>query len=165
MRKLSIQTLEKKYTLDEYWELEEVAEERHEFHDGRLVVMAGGTFGYSMIAANLNALLKSALKGSPCRAVNGDLRIWVPQRNLGIYPDGLVIKGEPIFNGMRRDEITNPCLALEVLSRFPTLGLLSWATSNSSVSTTEPAVALRYCDLTILRCGPNISTNTMKITA
>ena len=45
----------KQHTLAEYRSLEETAVERHEYHDGEIVAMTGGTFAHSAIAGNIYA--------------------------------------------------------------------------------------------------------------
>ena len=107
----------KRLTLTEYRRLEESAVERHEYHDGVIVTMTGGTLEHSAISGNIYAQLKHALKKTQFKPFNSDLRIWVPQYQRGIYPDVMVIEGVPKFNDQRRDEIINPKLVVEVLSR------------------------------------------------
>ena len=111
-----MQTLKKQYTLDEYRTLEETAQERHEYHNGAIVAMTGGTLEHSAIAGNLYALLRAALKKTAFKPFNSDLRIWIPAYLKGVYPDLSVIDGQPQFNDNRRDEILNPTLIAEVLS-------------------------------------------------
>lgn len=112
-----MQTAIQQRTLAEYRRLEETALERHEFHDGKIVAMTGGTLEHSAISGNIYALLKAALKKTSFKPFNSDLRIWVPQYRRGLYPDVMVIEGDPRFNDSRRDEVTNPKLIVEVLSR------------------------------------------------
>ncbi|MEL6351726.1 MAG: Uma2 family endonuclease [Cyanobacteria bacterium J06627_28] len=111
-----MQTLKKQYTLAEYRTLQEAAEERHEYHDGEVVAMTGGTLEHSAISGNIYALLKSALRHSHFKPFNSDLRVWIPQYNKGVYPGVSVIAEEATFNDDRRDEILNPTLIVEVLS-------------------------------------------------
>lgn len=112
-----MQTLSRQYTLAEYRSLEEAAQARHEYHDGAIVEMTGGTLEHSAIAGNLYMLLREALRKTPFKPFNSDLRVWVPAYRKGIYPDVMVIEGEAEFNDNRRDEILNPALIVEVLSR------------------------------------------------
>ena len=112
-----MQTLTQQYTLGEYRSLEEAAVERHEYHDGEVVAMTGGTLEHSAISGNIYVLLKSALRKTLFKPFNSDLRIWIPRYRRGVYPDVRVIEGEPRFNDDRRDEILNPKLIVEVLSR------------------------------------------------
>jgi len=114
-----MQTLSKLYTLSEYRALEEAAEERHEYHDGKIVAMTGGTLEHSAISGNIYALLKNALRRSDFKPFNSDLRVWIPQYSKGVYPDVSVIEGNAEFNDNRRDEVLNPRLVVEVLSNSP----------------------------------------------
>jgi len=105
------------YTLAEYWTLEETAAERHEYRDGDIVAMTGGTIEHSRIALNLASSFKFVLKGTPFKPFNSDLRIWIPQYRCGLYPDITIVEGEPQLHDGRRDEILNPTLIVEVLSQ------------------------------------------------
>lgn len=106
----------KTYSPDQYRHLEERAETRHEYHDGAITPMTGGTLDHAWIISNLIFLFRLALQNTAFRAYGGELRIWVPEHNRGVYPDVSVIEGEPIFNANRRDEVLNPRLVVEVLS-------------------------------------------------
>ena len=46
-----------------------------------------------------------------------DLRLWIPRHRRVTYPDFMVISGQPVFNEGRKDEILNPVLIVEVLSK------------------------------------------------
>ncbi len=104
------------YQLDEYRTLEETAEQRSEYHDGEILPMTGGSVNHNTIVINLIVLLKLALQGDRYHVQSSDLRLWIPQYRKGLYPDVMVITGEPILNENRTDEILNPCLIIEVLS-------------------------------------------------
>ncbi|MDF0552992.1 Uma2 family endonuclease [Kamptonema sp. UHCC 0994] len=103
-------------TPDEYRAIEETAEERHEYCNGEMITMSGGSPAHSRIAVDITTFLNVALRDTNFQTYNGDLRIWIPSFNHGTYPDVLVIDGEPEFNGDRTDEILNPLLIVEVLS-------------------------------------------------
>ena len=104
------------FTPDEYRAMEETAEERHEYCNGEIIAMSGGSPAHSRIAVDTTTFLNVALRDTNFQTYNGDLRIWIPSFNHGTYPDVLVIDGEPVFNGDRTDEILNPLLIVEVLS-------------------------------------------------
>jgi Uma2 family endonuclease len=104
------------YTLDQYRTLEETTEFRHEYHDGKISPMSGGTIAHNTIIVNLIFILKLALRGTSYRIHSSDLRLWIPQYRQATYPDIMAIAGEPILNENRPDEILNPCLIVEVLS-------------------------------------------------
>ncbi|MCC3553263.1 Uma2 family endonuclease [Microcoleus sp. PH2017_35_SFW_U_B] len=103
-------------TPDEYRAMEETAEERHEYCNGEIIAMPGGSPAHSRIAVDTTTFLNVALRDTNFQTYNGDLRIWIPSFNHGTYPDVMVIDGEPEFNGSRTDEILNPLLIVEVLS-------------------------------------------------
>lgn len=106
----------KTYSLDEYRQLEESAGERHEYHNGEVIAMTGGTATHAWIIGNLFFLLRLAFQDTNFRAYGGDLRVWIPDHNQGLYPDISVFQEELIFNTNRQDEVLNPCLLVEVLS-------------------------------------------------
>ena len=106
----------KTISLEEYRNLETIAEVKHEYHDGEIIEMTGGSINHNSILINLIVLLKLALRGTNYRLQSSDLRLWIPQYNRGLYPDLMIIAGEPLFSDNRNDEILNPCLIIEVLS-------------------------------------------------
>jgi Uma2 family endonuclease len=105
-----------RFTLDEYRAMEETAEERHEYCNGEIITMSGGSPAHSRITVDVTTFLNVALRDTNFQTYNGDLRIWIPGFNHGTYPDITVIDGEPEFNADRTDEILNPLLIVEVLS-------------------------------------------------
>ena len=112
-----VQSKGKFYSPDEYRELEETAEFRNEYRDGKIVQMSGGSINHSRIIRNLSRVLGNLLEGQPYELFHNDLRLWVPRYRRGTYPDVMVIEGEPVFNEGRSDEILNPMLVVEVLSK------------------------------------------------
>jgi len=112
-----VQSKGKFYSPDEYRELEETAEFRNEYRDGEIVQMSGGSINHSRIIRNLSRVLGNLLEGQPYELFHNDLRLWVPRYRRGTYPDVMVIEGEPVFNEGRSDEILNPMLVVEVLSK------------------------------------------------
>ena len=111
-----VQNKQKFYTLDEYRELEETAEFRNEYRDGEIVQMTGGTIDHSQIIGNIYAFLKYALRGKSARPFS-ELRLWIPRYRRGTYPDVMVVEGELVCTEGRKDEILNPVLIVEVLSK------------------------------------------------
>jgi Uma2 family endonuclease len=75
-------------SLDEFlaWEAEQ--ELRYEFDGFQPVAMTGGTIAHSEIATALVEVLHRRLRGLPCRALRGDLKILVAGR--ARYPDAVV---------------------------------------------------------------------------
>lgn len=112
-----VQNKQKFYTPDEYRELEETSEFRNEYRSGEIVQMTGGSINHSRIIRNLSRVVGNLLIGQPYELFHNDLRLWIPRYRRGTYPDVMVIEGEPIFNDGRSDEILNPVLIVEVLSK------------------------------------------------
>ncbi|MDY6936299.1 MAG: Uma2 family endonuclease [Cyanobacteriota bacterium] len=112
-----IQTETQHYSLEEYLEFEIDSEERHEYLDGKIFSMTGGTPEHNEIASILNAILRVSLKGKPYSIFIADQRLWIPQRKLYTYPDVMVAHRPLELQTGRTDTITNPLLIAEVLSK------------------------------------------------
>lgn len=112
-----VQSKQKNYTLDEYRELEETAEFINEYRDGKIVPIAGSTIDRSQIKGNIFAGLDTALRGKNAEVFISGLRLWIP-RYRRTYPDIMVIEGKPALTEGRNDEILNPVLIVEVLSKY-----------------------------------------------
>lgn len=105
------------YTEEEYLEIEVTSEERHEYVNGEIRLMTGGTPNHNDIAGNLYVLLKLALKGKSYRIFYADRRLWFPDRHLYTYPDVMVVEKPMHLQAGRNDTITNPVMIAEVLSK------------------------------------------------
>ncbi|MBD0345821.1 MAG: Uma2 family endonuclease, partial [Coleofasciculus sp. Co-bin14] len=99
-----------------YLELEVASEYRHEYIDGQIIAMTGGTPNHNQIAGNLYAALNFALKRQPYRVFVTDQRLWIPKKRIHTYPDVMVVAGQLELVEGRRDTITNPLMIAEVLS-------------------------------------------------
>jgi Uma2 family endonuclease len=104
------------YSLEEYLELETTAEYRSEYHNGRIIPMAGGKPNHNRIALNLSSALNYHLRGKSYDVFISDLRLWIPEHNLYTYPDVMVVSTPIIFAEGRQDTIINPVLIAEILS-------------------------------------------------
>jgi Uma2 family endonuclease len=109
---------ETRLTFDAFLLLEEVSKEKHHFLNGNIIPMAGGTAKHNEICANIITALSLGVRTAAqrYRVYTSDMKIWIPKRNQGVYPDAVVVAVEPIFYKDRRDVITNPRLIVEVLS-------------------------------------------------
>jgi Uma2 family endonuclease len=100
-------------TVDEWRELEQHSEIKHEYIDGQIYDMAGGTLDHSFVAVNVVALLNSLFRGRPCRAYNSDAVARLsPTRYT--YPDATVTCDK--HDRGRITEIKTPRVIIEVLS-------------------------------------------------
>ena len=103
------------YTVEEYLDIERNSEIKHEFHDGELFAMAGGTFAHNRLSANTSGALWNVLKGKKCRPSSSDQQIAV-SRYKYVYPDLSVICGEFEWYEEHPHAAKNPVLIVEVLS-------------------------------------------------
>jgi Uma2 family endonuclease len=66
-----------RFTPEEYFAWQEQQLERHEYIDGEVYAMSGGTINHSEVALNFGSLLKTHLRGSGCKTLNSDARISI----------------------------------------------------------------------------------------
>jgi Uma2 family endonuclease len=118
MSRMDLPAQKHRYTITEYLELERRSVDRHEYCDGEILLMAGGSVEHARIASNLIRELGIRLKGTRCEAFGSDLRVRTSGSVLYAYPDVTVVCGGPQFepDDPRRDTITNPRMIVEVLS-------------------------------------------------
>jgi Uma2 family endonuclease len=103
-----------RFTPEEYFAWEEQQLCRHEYINGEVYAMSGGTVNHSDIAGNLLILLKTHLRGSGCKTLNSDARVNIVESTNYVYPDISVTCNER--DKTTTQYITYPCLIVEVLS-------------------------------------------------
>lgn len=105
-------------SIPEYLRFEREAERKHEFADGEIIDMSGGTGEHSLVTANLIGELRNALKGKPCRVYDSNLRVRIHNRPYYNYPDLQVICGQIEYDPEDDEQMSalNPRLVVEVLS-------------------------------------------------
>jgi Uma2 family endonuclease len=102
------------FTPAEYLEWEEQQEFRHEYVDGEVYAMTGGTLNHSAIAGNFYNILKNHLRGSGCKVFNSDAKVQILESNSYLYPDVSVTCDDRDRRATKF--ISYPCLIVEVLS-------------------------------------------------
>ena len=106
----------KKFTIEEYFELEYDAEEKHEYYQGEIFAMAGAKINHNLISGNLYHALRKKLGGKSCQPFNSDQRIYIPANSLFTYPDvSIVCDGFKTLNDDNTN-LLNPAVIIEVLS-------------------------------------------------
>ncbi len=110
------QLVKKSYSDAEYLELEAEAEIRHEFINGEIVEMAGGTTNHNLVTGNIYLALRLALKGKKNLVYIENVRLHIPKFNIFTYPDVMVMAMEPIYYSQSKTTVTNPVTIIEVLS-------------------------------------------------
>lgn len=100
----------------EYLELERQAETKHEYVNGEVYAMAGGSPEHSRLAMRFAAQLMRALDDGPCEVFNSDLRIRNLETGRSTYPDVTVVCDRLESAPDDAQAVTNPALIVEVLS-------------------------------------------------
>ena len=105
------------YSPEEYLELEVNSEIRHEYIDGQIIPMTGGTPNHNQLALNLSGTLNFLLKRQPYRVFITDQRLLIPKRRIYTYPDVMVVQTPLEYQEGRKDTLVNPVMIAEVLSK------------------------------------------------
>jgi Uma2 family endonuclease len=106
-----------RHTYADYVAVEQDSSTKHEFFDGEIYAMAGGTEEHSALAARVLSRLDNAIGERPCRAHNSDLRIYVEAVGLAAFPDCAVICGPfEQHGGSPKATALNPLVLVEVTS-------------------------------------------------
>ncbi|MGH7436387.1 MAG: Uma2 family endonuclease, partial [Polyangiaceae bacterium] len=105
------------FTYAEYLAYERDSLLKHEFINGRIVAMAGGSRRHSALALRVGAALVAARQRG-CQAFQSDQKVRVLATGRATYPDASMVCGD--IEGDPADSsgatITNPTLLVEVLS-------------------------------------------------
>lgn len=100
-------------SVDEWRELERTSAVRHEYIDGYVYAMAGGSETHSYIASNIIAALQGQLADRSCRVHGSHMAARLSQSRF-TYPDVLIACSQD-QTSMAKTEM-NPTVVFEVLS-------------------------------------------------
>lgn len=104
------------HTVDEYFEVEFASDRKHEYVDGEIIEMVGGSTPHNDISGNLYLLLKLNFKKPKYRVCCGNSRMRIPLPLAYLFPDAAVIKGLGEYEPERMDTVQNPAVLFEILS-------------------------------------------------
>ena len=99
---------------EEYLQLEEQRDVKHEYIDGYAYAMTGANDAHVSVSGNLFALLRDRVRGWGCRVYISDMKARIEKSNRYYYPD-VMVNCDP----RDKENITEkkfPCLIVEVLS-------------------------------------------------
>ena len=99
----------------EYLEWEERQEIKHEYIDGDIIEMTGGTFTHTRIKTNLGGFLFARLDFAEYALCNSDMRVRVSPTRY-VYPDFSVVRGEASLEDDKELTLLNPVIVVEVTS-------------------------------------------------
>jgi Uma2 family endonuclease len=111
----AVLSLPRRTTYADYLAAEQSSERRHEFIDGVIIAMAGGSDEHNAIAGRFAGLL-AARAPVGCLYYTPDQRFWISATTRGRYSDGSIICGKPAHPTHDGQATTNPAVILEVLS-------------------------------------------------
>jgi len=101
----------------EYLSFERASEVRHEYLNGEIREMVGGTASHARIIFNFAIQLEQQVHDRDYWIVTSDMRVGVKASGLYTYPDVVAVRGEPNFDDENLDVLINPLLLVEVLSK------------------------------------------------
>lgn len=112
------------YTFEEYLEIDRATDERYEYLDGEIYLMAGESGAHADICMNLAVIFGNQLRETECRGRIKDTKVLSgaatqkasSPKGMFSYPDLVVICGEPQYHDKHEDVIINPQVIIEVLS-------------------------------------------------
>ena len=103
-----------RFTVEEYLAFEADSETKHEYIDGVIYDMTGGTLKHSRIKVNLTVEFDIQLRDSNCIVCNSDMRVGVAEGRY-VYPDLSVVYGAARLADHNMT-LLNPALVVEVTS-------------------------------------------------
>jgi Uma2 family endonuclease len=112
---MSVSVRRHRYSFQDYLAIEEVSTVRHEYLDGEIYAMAGGSMLHAALSATALAALHHQLAGR-CRIYSSDLRVRVLSSGLATYPDVTVVCGAAETDLENAETVVNPTVIVEVLS-------------------------------------------------
>ena len=105
-----------RYSFEDYLAVERASTIRHEYLDGEIYAMAGGTPEHAALSMAVGTALSNSLRGGPCRVFSSDLGVRVRATGLATYPDATVVCGSVERDPESRFAVTNPSVLVEVTS-------------------------------------------------
>ena len=101
-------------TPEEYLQLEQESDVKHEYIDGYAYAMAGANDAHVTVSLNLATIVRSHVRGSGCRVFISDMKARIEKLNRYYYPDVMVTCDERDKENTQEKKF--PCLIVEVLS-------------------------------------------------
>lgn len=107
-------------SIEEYYHFEScvLSEAKHEFFDGLVIAMTGGSPLHARLAGEVAYQFHHCLRASECIVYPSDLRVRAPTLERVVYPDVTVVCGVLKLDPTDRfgETVTNPTVIVEVMS-------------------------------------------------
>ena len=78
--------------------------------------MSDGSINQGRILRNLMRLMDITCGHSLYEVLPRGVQVWLPEQGFGVYPDLMVVAGEPLLHDGQGDRLLNPCVMVEILA-------------------------------------------------
>jgi len=102
-------------TVEEYLTFDEASEIQHEYINGELIPMPGGSGSHNLIVASVAIALGVALEDQDCFIFGSQMRVSIDESKY-LFPDVSVVCGEPAYGDDNEVILLNPTVVVEVTS-------------------------------------------------
>ena len=100
----------------EYLAIDARSDAKHEYIDGVVYAMSGGSPEHARLAMAIGLELGAQLRGKRCAVYSSDLRVRVMATGLASYPDITIVCGKLELDPENDHTVTNPAAIIEVSS-------------------------------------------------
>ena len=106
---------EKIYTVEDYLNLSITARTNTNTTTGKFSTTAGSSRRHNLIGSNTTIAIGSRVRGHKCEIYVNDMLVKLTNKSY-CYPDVVIVKDNPIFDGSELDVLVNPTVIVEVSS-------------------------------------------------
>lgn len=106
---------DKKYSVAEYFEMEEKSETRHEYYDGEIFALAGTTMNHNRIVGRVRGFFEKVFLKRGCDVFAENIKVEAIKNFYYPYPDVIVTCAPEDINGTYI--VRHPIILVEVLSK------------------------------------------------
>lgn len=100
----------------QYLAEEAVSQEKHEWYDGHVIAMAGGTEEHAVLGASIIGVLARGGPNPTFRVLSAQMRVRCAETGPATYPDASIVCGKRLPHPEDKDACRNPTSLFEVLS-------------------------------------------------
>jgi Uma2 family endonuclease len=108
--------IKRRYTIEEYLEMERASDVKHEYYQGEIFAMSGASRNHIIISMNASSEIHNQLKNKSCRPYGSDMRVYIPENTLFCYPDISIFCDGLTTTDKEDDTAIHPTIIIEILS-------------------------------------------------
>ena len=110
-----VKLIDRRMTVEDYFELERKSEIRHEYYDGEVFAMAGSTLNHNRIVGKVRGVFSSHFSPRGCDVFSENVKVKVSD-NYYPYPDVVVTCAPTDISGTY--VVQHPTILVEVTSKY-----------------------------------------------